>query len=123
MNRVILPFEREDVAVDEMLEHANWYIMKSDEGMNFLKDKDNKSSMAVLREINDCLKLEYKHYDKLSISKYINSPEALTYVAEITSCFVKQNKTNSYEWLSSNLFDVGDYAFSFVNYIEFDEFR
>lgn len=119
MNRVVLPFEREDITIDEMLEHANWYIMKSDEGMDFLKDKDNKKSMAILREINKCLEQEYKHYDKVVVSNAIrDNAIACTYIDEISSCLVKQNRKTSYNALSSNLYDVWDYALSFVSYIE-----
>ncbi|WNF89814.1 hypothetical protein [Vagococcus fluvialis] len=121
MDRIILPFEKEDITIDEMLEHANWYMMKSDEGMNFLKNKDNKSSMAVLREINKCLEQEYKHYDKLVVSNAVrNNAVASTYIDEISSCLVKQNRKTSYNTLSSNLYDVWDYAHSFVNYIEYN---
>lgn len=33
MKRTILPFENEEISIDEMLEHANWYSAKVDEGM------------------------------------------------------------------------------------------
>lgn len=119
MNRIILPFEKENITVEEMSEHAKWYVMKSDVGMNFLKDKDNKSSMAVLREINKCLEEEYRHYHKIVVSNAVrNNAIACTYIDEISSCLSKQNRKTSYNALSSNLYDIWDYAFSFVNYIE-----
>lgn len=104
-----------------MLDHAKWYMMKSDEGMDFLKAKDNKSSMAILREINKCLEQEYKHYNKLVVSNATrNKAIARTYIDEISSCLVKQNRKTSYNALSSNLYDVWDYAHSFVHYIEYN---
>lgn len=122
MNRIVLPFEKEEITVDEMLEHARWYMMKSDEGMDFLKGKDNKNSMVILREINKCLEQEYKHYDKSVVLNAIRSKAiASTYIDEISNCFVKQNRKTSYSALSSNLYDIWDYAYSFVNYIEFND--
>lgn len=118
MDRIVLPFERENITVDEMLEHANWYMMKSDEGNRLKESGDNRSAMDTLKEINNALKLEYHHYGKVSVSKYIDNKISRTYKKEIGSCLTKQNKTNSYDRLNSNLYDIWSYANSFVTYVE-----
>lgn len=111
MNNVILKFDKTEVSDSEIQEHIDWYLLKVEEGYNYLKDNQNKSAMAVLREINRNLEQEYKYYQKTSIEKIIvfNNDLKSRYCGGITKAYIKQTGKNSYDMLSSNFYDISDY--------------
>ncbi|WP_273478645.1 hypothetical protein [Ignavigranum ruoffiae] len=110
--RFPLPFDVELISVEETLENINWYLEKVEEANNLSEKNDKKTAMLMLREINDRLKVEYNHYNKVSVRKRVkqeNKQMFMDYSTEIRNAYVKQNKKTTYDYLPHNLYDVSSY--------------
>lgn len=66
MNRIILPFEKENITIEEMKEHTDWYL---DKLMIALKEKETKQQIILFNKIKNVLEREAKHYQKSEVEK------------------------------------------------------
>lgn len=105
----VLEFEKRVIEESEMAEHVNYYYRKAKEGMILYK-VDKAGAMQILKELNKALNKEYKHYQLVRVQKVINlSPSALAYTTAIRDIHANQKQNNTYDKLSSNLFDIQSY--------------
>lgn len=107
LTRVVLPFDREEISIDEIKEHLLWYGNKVEEAY---KVSDKKDALSILKEINGVLKQEDHYCNLIKVSR-VTQKNALyhEYSRGISNAFAHQSKTNSYSTLKSNLYDIGDY--------------
>lgn len=120
MQRIVIPFDRERISEEEIVEHIRWYYFKAEEGSKLAHDGKKKEAMEILREINANLNKEYKYYDKIAIRKHVRDNQLFsTYTDTIFEVSAKQNSKNSYAALSSNFWDIKDYL---VNYNGFRKY-
>lgn len=67
--------------------------------------------MECLKEIRKTMTEEYKYYDKTKVQTIMwNNRDYHNYFLFIQDAFVKQTSPTAYKTLSSNLYDVSDYA-------------
>ncbi|MGF3076940.1 hypothetical protein [Facklamia sp. P12955] len=114
--RVPLPFELEEIALEDTLDNIDWYLNKVEEAYHFYNQNDKKTALHILREINKNLEREYHHYHLVRVRNNISKEKFKLfsdYSRAITKAFVKQNSKNSYRALSSNLYDVNVYLDSY----------
>lgn len=110
MDRVVIPFDKEDISVDELKEHIDYYVGLANEGQELVSSGNKKEAMDILRQINQYLDQEYKYYDRVKVSDVISKNELyIIYKHGISDACVKQNKKNSYTYLYSNFYDIKDY--------------
>jgi hypothetical protein len=106
----VLEFEKRVITESEMAEHVNYYYHRAIEGMKILYDGDKAQAMKVLRELNNILSKEYKHYQLSRVSGVIDrSPFAMAYAGAIIDAHAHQTRKTSYEMLDSNLDDIQSY--------------
>lgn len=111
MKNIILEFDKRTISKDEMLEHVEYYYTKSDDAMKLHSSGKIKEAREIFKDLRSKLQLEYKYYDKVSVSKYIRKDKYYnTYAHGITQAYVKQIRPNSNETLHSNLYDIHDYV-------------
>lgn len=110
MENIVLEFDKRVVSKEEILEHIDYYYAKSNEAIDLYGRRDIKGAREIFKDLRSKLQLEYKYYDKVSVSKYIRKNHIyMIYKKEITNAFVKQNRPNSNDMLSSNLYDIYSY--------------
>lgn len=117
MERIILPFDKEEITEEEIKKHILWYYNKVSEGYRLLENKKKYEAREVLREINRNLGKEYKYYQKSAAQRVMwDNPLYNEYYHAVFEAFVKQNDRNSYRALSSNFYDVQDYITNYSNF-------
>ncbi|UFH65069.1 hypothetical protein KQH81_00385 [Clostridium cadaveris] len=110
MKNKVLEFDKRNVRIEEIKEHVKFYIDKSNDGFKLLSDGNKKDAMEVLKEIRDIMKLENKYYNKSKLEDVILSKkEYNNYCSALRDILAHQINTNSYDNLSSNLYDIEDY--------------
>ncbi|MGG9517540.1 hypothetical protein ACQ9ID_24765 [Klebsiella pneumoniae] len=114
MDRVVIPFDKEDISVDELKEHIDYYVGLANEGQELVSSGSKKEARDILRQINQYLDQEYRYYDKVKVSDAIFENELYgIYQHGISEAYVKQNNKNSYNYLYSNFYDIKDYLTSY----------
>lgn len=110
LNRDVLPFDKEFISEEEVLEHVQYYYDLAEKGMELLK-LNKSEALKCLKEIRKTMSLEYKYYTKRKLQNIMWDNHVYNqYYHYIQDAFVKQNNPNSHEKLSSNLYDVWDYT-------------
>ncbi|EJB2786681.1 hypothetical protein MT884_002159 [Enterococcus faecalis] len=110
MDRVVIPFDKEDISVDELKEHIDYYVGLANEGQELVSSGNKKEARDILRQINQYLDQEYRYYDRVKVSNAIFKNELYRiYKRGISDAYIKQNKKNSYTYLHSNFYDIKDY--------------
>lgn len=105
----ILKFDKIGVSGKEINEHISFYYDNANECMKLYQE--NKSeALKIFKIINKNLKKEYDYYSKSSFDVFLYCPDkAKQYVYYIQEIRAKCIRTNSYETLFSNLYDIVDY--------------
>lgn len=105
----ILKFDKIGVSGKEINEHISFYYDNATECMK-LYQKNKSEALKIFKIINKNLKKEYDYYSKSSFGIFLYCPdEAKQYVYYIQEIKAKCIRTNSYETLFSNLYDIVDY--------------
>lgn len=105
----ILKFDKIGVSGKEINEHISFYYDNANECMK-LYQKNKSEALKIFKIINKNLKKEYDYYSKSSFDIFLYcSDEAKQYVYYIQEIRAKCIRTNSYETLFSNLYDIADY--------------
>lgn len=105
----ILKFDKIGVSGKEINEHISFYYDNATECMK-LYQKNKSEALKIFKIINKNLKKEYDYYSKSSFDIFLYCPdEAKQYVYYIQEIRAKCIRTNSYETLFSNLYDIVDY--------------
>lgn len=104
------PFDfSKEVDILELYQRLCFYHNEAFNSLNNLKENE-KSSFRKFKELYGMLRIEDHEYSKVSNQKYIMfKPIISQYVKNIGDAYAKPTKVNSYENLSSNLYDVQDY--------------
>ncbi|WP_343101008.1 hypothetical protein [Romboutsia sp. MSSM.1001216sp_RTP31141st1_G3_RTP31141_220114] len=110
MENIVLEFDKRKIEIEEILEHIDYYCNKANEALELYSCKNLKESRLIFKDLRNKLKLEYNYYKKVSISKVIRKSNVyMIYKKEIANAYVKQNRPNSNDNLSSNLYDIYSY--------------
>lgn len=110
MKRAILPFEKESILKDEVLEHIKWYQDRVKEGYELLENGQKSEAREKLREINKQLEKENRHYQMDRVSKpNLDNTLFMTYSIAIHNALAHQSQKNSFSRIDSNLYDISDY--------------
>lgn len=110
MKRSILPFDKEKISKDEILEHVKWYQDHVEEGYVLLRNEQKFEAREKLREINKQLEQEYHYYQLERVNKLnLNNILFKVYFRAIHQALAHQNQKNSYSRVHSNLYDIADY--------------
>lgn len=106
----VLEFEKRVIGESEMVEHVNYYYHRALDGLKMLDKEDDAVAMQILKELNKNIKKEHKHYQLLKVAEVVNrSPLAMAYTTAIRDIHANQKQNNTYDKLSSNLFDIQSY--------------
>lgn len=93
----------------DLYQHLCYYYNEADYNLHLI-DKDKKLAFSNFKELYHLLRDEYKEYDKAKNSDYIMSNGIYSqYVSNIRDAFANCLNVNSYDGLSSNLYDIHDY--------------
>lgn len=113
MEEIYFDFWNKEYSDDEIIERAKEYCAKVDEAFEYLgtkKKADEKKAFQIFKEINKCLRLEHKMYLKNVYNEVPQEYKIINeYLWSIKDIMGHINNTNSYERLSSNLYDVSFY--------------
>ena len=110
MNRIVIPFDKEDISVDELKEHIDYYVELANKGEELIWSGDKKEARDILRKINKQLSKEYHYYEKTNVSEIIDEKELYRcYYWAVVEAYAKQNNKNSYDCLDSNFYDIKNY--------------
>lgn len=114
MERSILKFDKEVISENEIQEHINWYLEMVKQGYSLLEQKQNFKARELLRKINKVLSAEAKYYERKSVEEKILFTDTLEnrYCEGILNASRHQIRTNSYDMLHSNFYDIQDYISS-----------
>lgn len=105
----ILKFDKIGVSGKEINEHIAFYYDNANECMEIYHN-NKAEALKIFKIINKNLKKEYDYYSKSSFDIFLYCPdEAKQYVYYIQEIRAKCIRTNSYETLFSNLYDIVDY--------------
>lgn len=117
----VLLFDKNNVTEEQIKTHVLHYVGLAEKGLKMIQ-VDKAAAMTCLKEIRSTMKEEYKYYSRSKIQGLISGNHLYnTYYAFIQDAFVKQSNPNSYDKLSSNLYDVMDYGrHYFRNYLKED---
>lgn len=90
-------------------QHLCYYHNEANDNLHIINE-DRKSAMSNLKELYHLLRKEYKEYDKVKNGDYIISNGIYSqYVSNIRDAYAHCMNVNSYNNLSSNLYDIYDY--------------
>ena len=110
MENIILEFDKRKVSTDEIIEHIDYYLDKSNEAMSLKSSGDIKGARVIFKDLRSKLQLEKKYYEKDAVQKHIIGNNIyVNYASEIRNALVKQTNPNSNDMLSSNLYDIYSY--------------
>lgn len=110
MNRIVIPFDKEDISVDELKEHIDYYVELANKGEELIWSGDKKEARDILRKINKHLSKEYHYYEKTNVSEIIDEKELYRcYYWAVVEAYATQNNKNSYDCLDSNFYDIKNY--------------
>lgn len=105
----ILKFDKIGISGKEINEHIAFYYDNANECMEIYHN-NKAEALKIFKIINKNLKKEYDYYSKSSFDIFLYCPdEAKQYVYYIQEIRAKCIRTNSYETLFSNLYDIVDY--------------
>ena len=105
----ILKFDKIGISGKEINEHIAFYYDNANECMEIYHN-NKADALKIFKIINKNLKKEYDYYSKSSFDIFLYCPdEAKQYVYYIQEIRAKCIRTNSYETLFSNLYDIVDY--------------
>ena len=105
----ILKFDKIGISGKEINEHIAFYYDNANECMEIYHN-NKAEALKIFKIINKNLKKEYDYYSKSSLDIFLYCPdEAKQYVYYIQEIRAKCIRTNSYETLFSNLYDIVDY--------------
>lgn len=105
----ILKFDKIGISGKEINEHIAFYYDNANECMK-LYQKNKAEALKIFQIILKNLRKEYDYYSKSSFDIFLYCPdEAKQYVYYIQEIRAKCIRTNSYETLFSNLYDIADY--------------
>lgn len=105
----VLKFDKRKVLESEMLLNIEYYIKKSQEGMDLITKGNKKDAMRILKDLRKMLKKEYNYYKKRNVKIYIQRNNVYrTYQWGIVLAYSKLYKVNSYKFLYDNLFNIWD---------------
>ncbi|MTB49228.1 hypothetical protein [Streptococcus uberis] len=107
-NNPILKFDVEAYPGSELQEHISYYLKLADQGMQLNHQGDKQSARNILKEIMRLLNEEYQYYSKSAYWIY-ESLHHIDYVEKLKRAYAKVVRPNSYDTLSSNLYDIQDY--------------
>lgn len=106
---IVLEFDKEVVSEEDIVKNINYYILKSNEGMELISKGKPKEAKKILKELKKSLKKEYMHYNKAYVKLYIDPNNVYrTYQWGIILAYSKLYKTYSYKYLYENLFNIWD---------------
>lgn len=105
----VLKFDKRIILESEMILNIEYYIKRSQEGMDLITEGNKKDAMRILKELRKMLKKEYKYYKKRDVKPYIQRNNVYrTYQWGIVLAYSKLHKVNSYKFLYDNLFKIWD---------------
>ncbi len=105
----VLKFDKRKVLESEMILNIEYYIKKSQEGMDLITKGNKKDAMRILKDLRKMLKKEYNYYKKRNVKIYIQRNNVYrTYQWGIVLAYSKLYKVNSYKFLYDNLFNIWD---------------
>lgn len=105
----ILKFDKIGISGKEINEHIAFYYDNANECMEIYHN-NKAEALKIFKIINKNLKKEYDYYSKSSFDIFLYCPdEVKQYVYYIQEIRAKCIRTNSYETLFSNLYDIVDY--------------
>lgn len=105
----ILKFDKIGVSGKEINEHISFYYDNAKECMN-VYNGNKKLALGTFKILFKNLKKEYDYFSKSKFDILLYCPdEAKQYVYYIQEIRAKCIRTNSYENLHSNLYDIVDY--------------
>ncbi|WP_373713839.1 hypothetical protein [Streptococcus sp.] len=116
-----LQFDLDTYTGLQIKERLSYYVENSKSALKIHKT-DKKRAMSILMELKNHLDIEYKYYTKLRFEKVLSSFEndnhdvINDYVDGIKKARAKLIRTNSYDHLGSNLYDISDY----IGFVEID---
>lgn len=118
MKEIVLKFDDRKVEIQELKEHLDYYLKRSNEGMDLFSQDRKKEAYEVLKELRKQLKEEYNFYNKKKVKEYIyNNDKYTNYYAAICDAFCNIQQPTAYETLYSNLYDINDYIMFYYNMI------
>lgn len=110
MNRIVIPFDKEDISVDEIKEHIDYYVELANKGEELVGSGDKKEARDILREINKNLLKEFNYYDKPNVFEIIDEKELYCcYCWAVLEAHAQQNNKNLYDALAPNLYNIKSY--------------
>lgn len=105
----VLKFDKRKVLESEMILNIEYYIKKSQEGMDLITKGNKKDAMRILKDLRKMLKKEYNYYKKRNVKIYIQRNNVYrTYQWGVVLAYSKLYKVNSYKFLYDNLFNIWD---------------
>lgn len=105
----VLKFDKRIILESEMILNIEYYIKRSQEGMDLITEGNKKDAMRILKELRKMLKKEYKYYKKRDVKPYIQRNNVYrTYQWGIVLAYSNLHKVNSYKFLYDNLFKIWD---------------
>ena len=105
----ILKFDKIGISGKEINEHIAFYYDNANECMEIYHN-NKAEALKIFQIIIKNLKKEYDYYSKSSFDVFLYCPDgAKQYVYYIQEIRAKCIRTNSYETLFSNLYDIVDY--------------
>jgi len=114
MNEVLFN-GKEDVTNDEVISKMNYFIKKSEKGME-LFEIDKQESLRIAKELRSELNTEYKNNDLIRIGKFYKNHDLFSshYKWAVHEALASVTGTLSYNKLHSFLYDVKDYMRTYL---------